>query len=267
MRGNTMLRRISTLKGLTIGAIDGDIGSVYDVYFEAQHWTVRYFVVDTGTWLSGRRVLVSPMSVRHPADVVGDRLNVSLSKAQIEQAPSWDVDKPVSRQHEMAYSQYYDYPYYWTGPARWGMGWDPLTGVAPAVPRPDPVEEEILARERESADIHLHSAGDVSGYYVEALDDDVGHVEDFLVDDRTWAIRYIVVDTRNWLPGRKVVLSPQWIKTVSWNDSRVYVDLLRKEVETAPEYDPNAPLERAVETRLYEHYRRPTYWDEERPRR
>jgi sporulation protein YlmC with PRC-barrel domain len=263
---DAMLRTISTLKGLTVRAIDGEIGSVYDVYFDAQHWTVRYFVVDTGTWLSGRRVLVSPMSLRNSADVVGDRLNVGLSKAQIEQAPSWDTDKPVSRQHEIAYSRYYDYPYYWTGPARWGVGWEPLIGTAP-VPRPDPVEEEILARERESADVHLHSARDVLGYYVQAADDDVGHVEDFLVDDRTWAVRYIVVDTRNWLPGRKVVIAPGWIKTVSWDDSRVYVDLLRKEVETAPEYDPHAPLERAVESRLHEHYRRPTYWDEERPRR
>jgi len=261
-----MLRGISTLKGLAVSAIDGEIGSVYDVYFDAQHWTVRYFVIDTGTWLSGRRVLISPMSLHNRADVVGDRLSVGLSKAQIEHAPGWDTDKPVSRQHEIAYSRYYDYPYYWTGPARWGGGWVPFTGVAP-VPHLDPIEEEILARERERADSHLHSARDVIGYYVQAADDDVGHVEDFLVDDGTWAIRYIVVDTRNWLPGRKVVLSPRWIKAVSWDDSRVYVDLLRREVETAPEYDSDRPLERALESRLYEHYRRPTYWDEERPRR
>ena len=119
----------------------------------------------------------------------------------------------------------------------------------------------------ESADPSLHSARDVIGYYIQAADDDVGHVEDFLVDDRTWAIRYMVVDTRNWLPGRKVVISPGWIKTVSWNDSRVYVDLSRAQVEAAPEYDPNVPMERAHEVRLYEHYRRPKYWDEERERR
>lgn len=261
-----MLREISTLKGMTVGALDDEIGSVYDVYFDAQHWTVRYFVVDTGTWLSGRRVLISPLSLKSSADVAGDRLNVGLTKAQIEQAPSWDTAKPVSRQHEIAYARYYDYPYYWTGPARWGIGWDPLTGVPP-VPSPDPVEEEILARERESTDVHLHSARDVVGYYVQAADDDVGHVEDFLVDDRSWAIRYIVVDTRNWLPGRRVVISPRWIKTVSWDESRVLVDLLRSQVETAPEYNPDAALERALESRLHEHYRRPTYWDEEAPRR
>ena len=101
-----MLRGISTLKGLTVGALDGEVGSVYDVYFDDKQWTVRYFVVDTGTWLSGRRVLISPMALRQPADVVGDRLQVGLSKAQIENAPSWDTDKPVSRQHEIAYARH-----------------------------------------------------------------------------------------------------------------------------------------------------------------
>jgi hypothetical protein len=127
--------------------------------------------------------------------------------------------------------------------------------------RPNPVEEEILARERESADENLHSASDVIGTYVQASDDDVGHVEDFLVDDRTWAIRYLLVDTRNWLPGRKVLIAPAWIRSVSWEESKVHVDLSRSEVEAAPEYDPSRPLERALEARLHEHYRRPTYWD------
>jgi hypothetical protein len=257
-----MLRALSTLKGLTVGAIDGDIGSVHDVYFDVDRWTVRYFVVDTGTWLSGRRVLISPLSLRDPG-VEGNRLNVSLSQARVERAPSWDTDRPVSRQHEIAYARYHDHPPYWAGLARWGMGGDPLAGAA-AVSRPGPVEEEMLARERESADASLHSARDVIGYYVQAEDEGVGHVEDFLVDDRTWPIRYLVVDTRNWLPGRKVVIAPAWIKSVSWDDSRVYVDLLRGEVETAPEYDPSTPMERALESRLYGHYRRATYWDEER---
>jgi hypothetical protein len=260
-----MLRAISALKGLTVKAIDGDVGSIYDVYFDGKHWTVRYFVVDTGTWFSGHRVLISPMSLRGAA-VIGDRLDIELSRAQIEQAPSWDTDKPVSRQHEIAYSDYYNYPYYWTGPARWGFGWDPYIGaVGPR--RPSAVEEELLARERESADPNLQSARAVIGSYVHAEDGDIGHVEDLLVDERAWAIRYIVVDTRNWLPGRKVVISPAWTKTVSWEESKVYVGLRRAEIEAAPEYDPNAPMERAQESRLYEHYRRAKYWDEERERR
>jgi hypothetical protein len=198
--------------------------------------------------------------------MVEDRLNLRLSRTQVEQAPSWDTDKPVSRQHEIEYAQYYDHPYYWAGPARWGGAWDPLIGAAP-IPRVDPVAEEIRARERESADPNLRSARDVIGHYIQAADDDVGHLADFLVDDQTWAIRYLVVDTRNWLPGRNVVISPAWIESVSWDDSRVYVNLTRREVETAPAYDPRVPLERPLETRLHEHYGRPAYWDEERARR
>jgi PRC-barrel domain len=260
-----MLRELSGLKGLTVNATDGEIGSVHDVYFDAKTWTVRYFVVDTGTWLSGRRVLISPLSLG-AARLTDDRLSVQLTKRQVEEAPSWDTDKPVSRQYEVAYAQYYDHPYYWTGPARWGWAWDPLVGPSPD-PRPNPVEEEIVAREREGANPNLHSARDVTGLYVHAQDDDVGHVEDFLVDDATWAIRYLVIDTRNWLPGRKVVIAPSWIRSVNWADSRVEVDLHRAQVEGAPEYDPRVPMERPFETRLHEHYRRPKYWDEEQIRR
>lgn len=256
-----MLRAISALKGLTVNAIDGDVGRVHDVYFDARQWTVRYFVVDTGTWLPGRRVLVSPLSLR-TVGMTGDRLDVGLTRSQVERAPDWDSDKPVSRQHEIAHSRYYDHPYYWTGPARWGLGWDPASGIAPVVP-PSPVEEELMARERESADHNLHSASSVIGCYVQAADDVVGHVEDFLVDDRTWAIRYLIVDTGNWLPGRKVAIAPTWIRDVRWEESKVHVGLTRSQVEAAPEYDPSVPMEREMETRLHEHYGRPKYWEQE----
>jgi hypothetical protein len=126
--------------------------------------------------------------------------------------------------------------------------------------------QEILARERESANPNLHSARDVIGHYVQAADDDVGHVEDFLVDDPTWAI-HMAIDTRNWLPGRKVAISRSWIKSVSWGDSKVYVELRRHQIEAAPEFDADVPMERTHETRLYEHYRRAKCWDEERERR
>src|SRR5262245_45644258 len=152
------------------------------------------------------------------------------------------------------------------GPARWGSAWDPWSGLA-APPPPDPVEEEILARERESADTNLHSARDVIGYRVQAADDQVGHVENLLVDLQAWAIRYIIVDTRNWLPGRRVVIAPGWIHAVSWDESKVFVDLSRHAVETAPEYDPDVPMERELEARLHEHYGRAAYWEEEQQRR
>lgn len=260
-----MQRTVSDLKGLSIAATDGDIGSVQDVEFDDASWTARYLVVDTGTWLPGRRVLISPISARG-VDAPGGRLSVSLTKAQVEACPSVDADKPVDRQYEVEYSRYYGYPYYWTGPFRWGatryadeafitggLAPLPVVEVPPPPPEPPPLEGP--------GDPHLRSAREVMGYHIEATDGDIGHVEDFVVDDREWAIRYMIVGTRNWWPGKKVLISPEWISRVSWSDSRVYVDLTREGVKAAPAYDPERPLEREYESRLYGHYGRRNYWE------
>ncbi len=257
-----MLIKMSEFDGYGIQATDGAIGSVHDVYFDADTWTVRYFVVDTGTWLTGRRVLISPRAVRG-ADPEPRRLDVALTREQVEHSPHVDTARPVSRQHEIAFAEYYAYPYYWGGPFRWGF--EPYPGALAAPRGRSAVEEEIRARERESADPDLHSGREVIGYYLEATDGDLGHVEDFLVDDLSWAIRYMVVDTRNWLPGRTVLVSPEWIREVDWADSKVRVDLTRASVERAPEHDPDRPLERDAERRLHEHYGRRAYWDREVP--
>jgi hypothetical protein len=141
-------------------------------------------------------------------------------------------------------------------------------GYGGAVPAAGPpsgtsaTEREVLARERQEGDPHLRSAEAVSGYYVHASDGDVGHVEDFVIDDRDWAIRYMVVDTRNWLPGKKVLVAPEWIGEISWSNSTVQVSLSRRQIENSPEYDPSRPLERPYETSLYDYYGRPRYWDE-----
>jgi len=240
------------LSGLKLAASDGDIGSVSDLYFDDRSWTVRYLVVDTGTWLPGRRVLISPISLRASADE--SAVEVSLTKEQVEASPSVDSDKPVDRQYEEQFSQHYGYPYYWTGPYRWGASALPGDVALAGVPIADlPVVE--------GGDPRLRSAADVMSYYIEAVDGDIGHVEDFLVDGREWAIRYMVIDTRNWWPGKKVLVSPAWINEVSWPDSRVYVDLTREGVKSAPEYDPDHPLEREYESRLFQHYGRTRYWE------
>lgn len=252
-----MLRAISELKGIGIAATDGEVGSVSDFYFDDLTWTIRYLVVDTGTWLPGRQVLISPMSVKGPT--TADRIHLALTKQEIESSPSIETDRPVDRQHEVALSSHYGYPYYWEGPYRWG----PMSYPAAAVmsPLPEPVAQEIEARERQGADEHLRSAREVSGYYIEAVDGDIGHVEDFIVDDEAWAVRYILVDTANWWPGKKVVISPEWIREVSWSDSRVYVDLPREQIKAAPEYDPGRPFGRDAEARLIEHHGRRKYWE------
>jgi uncharacterized protein YrrD len=247
-----MLRSASHLKGTTIAATDGDIGSVQDLYFDDLTWTIRYLMVDTGTWLPGRQVLISPRSVGTVTDE--DRIPVALTRSQVENSPSTDTDKPVDRQYEEEYSRYYGYPYYWTGPYRWGATAYPGEALA------FPVAPEMLYPPP-AGDPSLRSVRNVTGYYIEATDGDLGHVEDFIVDTGEWALRYMVVDTRNWWPGKKVLISPQWIREMSWPESRVHVDMTKDAIKQAPEYDPDQPLAREYETRLFGHHGRRTYWD------
>lgn len=260
----TMLRSMKNdLKGFTVGATDGDIGKVEEFYFDDTSFTVRHLVVDTGGWLGGRKVLISPRALRD-IDWADKRINAALTKAQVEKSPAIDTDRPVSRQHEIEYYAYYGYPYYWTGPYMWGAYPDPfpLTG-----------RETSLEKERhwdwagEGGDPHLRSSAAVTGYHIAATDGDIGHVEDFLVDDARWAIRYMIVDTRNWWPGKKVLVSPEWIERVDWSDSKVHVGLTREQLQKSPEYDPSGPVKRDYETRLHDHYGRPSYWGDRRDER
>ncbi len=264
-----MLRKASGLDGFTIGASDGDMGRVVDLYFDDQSWTVRHLVVDTGRWLSGRRVLISPMSFK-AMDWDNSRILVDLTKQQVESSPSIDTDRPISRQNEMDYYGYYGMPYYWTGPYRWGAWPTPLDWGASAAGTQNPeaaeAREAVMSGEREPGDPHLRSMGTVTGYYIHASDGNIGHVEDFLIDDQDWAIRYIVVDTRNWLPGKKVLVSPEWIERISWADSTVYVNIVRETIQRSPEYDPSRPLQRGYEASLYDYYGRPRYWERDRDR-
>ena len=248
-----MLRNLNEVRGIAIHAVDGNIGSVDDFYFDDERWAVRYLVVDTGDWLPGRRVLISPISVTG-ADWIRSRLDLSLTKDQVERSPDVDTHKPVSRQHEVEYANYYGYPYYWYGGGLWGAEGFPAALAATTVSES---MEDRGASLQEQADPHLRSLKDTVGYYIEALDGDIGHVDDMLADDKTWAIRYIVVDTGNWLPGKKVIIAPEWIRGMNWAESKVFVDLRRKEIEGAPEYDPAATVESEYEERLYGHYNRP----------
>jgi len=253
-----MLRNIKDLRGYAIRATDGVIGEVDDFYFDDEDWAIRYLVVDTGRWLSGRKVLISPLAVGHP-DWLGQLLPVSLTRAQVEKSPDIDTRKPVSRQQEAAYFGYYAYPYYWGGAGLWGMGAYP--GSLAAENR---VEAQLKPRwihpTPTADDCHLRSCRAVIGHHVHATDGDLGHVQDFLVDEHTWAIRYLIVDTSNWWGGHQVLIAPQWITTVSWSDAKVSVDLTRQAIKDAPPYDSLAQLDRQQEQSIYEHHDRPDYW-------
>ena len=244
------------LKDFAIHATDGELGSVHQLYFDDETWAIRYLIVDTGGWLGGRRVLISPFSVIR-TDWDAKRLDVALTRKQVENSPDIDTHRPVSRQHEAEYLGYYGFPYYWGGPFLWGTAYYP-TGVAVSE---SPSAEALVERiGRESSDSHLRSTEDVTGYHIEAANGEIGHVDGFVIDDEAWAIRYIEVATRNWLPGKKVLVAPAWIKRVSWTNSKVYVGLSCEAIQDAPEYIESRPVTREYENLLYFHYGRPPYW-------
>ena len=249
-----MLRSVKELYNYTIMAEDGEIGRCKDFLFDDQLWTIRYMVSDTGKWLPGRKVLISPISLGDPN--WGYRLfQVKLTKKQIEKAPDLDEDAPVSRAYEMRWFSHYGWSYYWFGGGLWGPAADP-TGLYVKGKK-----ERISDEDTKLSKSHLRSAEEVMGYHIQATDDEIGHVEDFILDDENWTIRYMVVDTGNWLPGRKVLLTPAWIDSVDWGNNKVSVDLTREQVKDSPEYDPSAPVNREYEVRLYDFYGRPRYWE------
>lgn len=243
-----MLQILSGLKRMSIGASDGEIGRVRDAYFDDHQWTLRYLVVSAGSWLTGRRVLISPWAIRD-VDWQAQRVDVALSREQVRNSPDMDADKPLSRQYETAYSDYFGYPYYWMGMFAWGPVPFPKEGAIA-----DPAHE--AGRREKNGDPNLRSANEVERYHVEAVDGSIGHVDDFIFDDATWGLRYFVVDTRNWLPGRHVLISTDWVDRVSWEGRNAYVALTRDEVRNSPEYDA-ASFAEAEEDALYRHYGRP----------
>jgi hypothetical protein len=231
------------------------IGEVKDFYFDDQHWHIRYLVVSTGTWLKGRKVLISP-EVVHAPDWGLRIFPVDLTKDQVRNSPSVDTDKPVSRQYEEQLRQHYGWPPYW-GPA--GVVDPALAPLAPA-----PREREMTEGDRPldlKGDPHLRSVNDTDGYRIEARDGEIGHVEDFLLNGEIWRIWYLMIDTRNWWPGKKVLVSPAWIQSVRWDKSHVVVDLTRDAIKTSPGYDPAAPWNPEYAARLHDHYQRPRYPD------
>ena len=256
-----MLRSVNDLAGYSIEASDGEIGSVVEFYFDDENWTVRYLVAHTGGWLMGRKVLISPAALGD-VDWESKRLWVNMTKQRVQDSPDIDTDKPVSRQQEMKYYDYYNYPYYWGGPYLWGPVGYPRYAAAYPAAAPSTVKNEIDSAARNKDDVHLRSTREVTGYYIDALDGDIGHVDDFLIDDETWTIRYLVVDTKNWWPGKKVLISPEWIRSVSWSETKVFVDLSREAIKNGPEYNPSDSPGRDYEKHLYEHHHHPDYLSE-----
>ena len=222
---------ISSMIGYEIRATDGDLGKVDEFYFDDETWTVRYIVVETGNWLSGRKVLISPVAFGK-TELESRTISVNLTCSKVWNSPNIDTERPINRQHEAELNEYYQWP--------WRGGYGGSFGTTP-LPLSD---DEVLAEQEASVsghrdDPHLRSTREVTGYHLHATDGEIGHVEDFIVDDENWTILFLAVDTTNWLPGKKVLLSPQWINRVEWADSSVYFDLTRESVENSSEFNPS----------------------------
>ena len=226
-----MLHDLKPLRGVTLGASDGDLGHVKDFLFDDQSWAVRYVVADTGSWLPGRQVLLSPHSLGHfPAG--GKVLRVKLTRKQIEDSPSIDAHKPVSRQYEEEYYRYYGWPYYWRGESLWGMSGFPILEQGPPPFPGEPAPSAPPAPER--ADAHLRSANAVMGYVIQAKDGPSGQVLDFRVEDRSWAIRALVARIGHRFSGRECEIPTEAVERISWDESSVCLSLAREAVEKLP---------------------------------
>lgn len=219
-----MLQNIKALYGNKLAASDGDIGHVKDFYFDDKTWVIRYLVADTGSWLTGRLVLLSPHALGK-LDPNEKSLHVNLHKKQIESSPSIESHKPVSRQYEIEYYRYYGWPAYWEGGAMWGLGGFPV--VLP------PLKDELAAhlQHHHRDDKHLQSARAINGYAIQSTDGAIGHVTGLMVDDKSWAIRELVVETGHWYSGKEILIAPRKVERISYEESKVLVNLTKADIQ------------------------------------
>ena len=226
-----MSQSLKQLYGKKLGASDGEIGHIKDFYFDDQNWAVRYVVADTGSWLTGRKVLLSPHAFGR-LDQAGKVLLVNLTRQQIEDSPSIESHKPVSRQYEEEYYRYYGWPYYWQGDGLWGMSGFPILELPSSALPSDPTTSSHWPGE--GADAHLRSTQAVNGYLLQASDGMLGHVCDFMMDDQSWVISQLVIKTGHRLSGKEVEIPASQVSRISWDESAVFIKLSQEAVEHSP---------------------------------
>jgi len=245
-----MLFNANSIRNYKLLCTDGEFGKVKEFLFDDSHWTVRYLVADTGNWLTGKLILISPYALLS-VDNEAEHISTNLSKEQIKNSPPLESHLPVSRQYESSYHDYYGYPQYWAGSLMWG--------ALPHISR-DSKEWKRSSDIENSKDSHLRSSKDVTGYRIEASDGEIGHLDDFILDDETWAIRYLAINTKSWGTGKKVLISPKWIDHIGWDVSEIYVNLSQETIRQSPEYNDDVIISRDYENSLHGYYGQSGYW-------
>jgi len=248
-----MLRLGSSLKGYKIEATDGSIGTVADLLFDDTTWKLRWMVVDTGGWLGGAKVLIHP-SMIGVADSVDETLSVRLSKKQVENSPGRLQDRPVSQQSESDLYDYYGWDPSWSG-SYFGPGAIMTSHLNGAANRR--METALLVTD--DGDPHLRSINAVTGYHVHATDGAIGHVEDMLIDDQSWLINYLIIDTSNWWIGQHVLISPFAVKEINCSDSIVSLDIPGDRIRSSPPWTPVEPVDAPYQVQLHGYYNWPGY--------
>jgi len=248
-----MNRNIKKIVGYNLKETDGEIGNIEDFYFDDITWKVRYLVIRTGNWFTGRKVLISPKSLQK-ADWENEEFLVNLTKDQIQNSPDIDTEKPVSRQQEEELYNYYPWGTYWgADPDEHGAG---IFGAMPS----ELYNSELNTSKAptavavESNDQHLRSTDNVTGYKIHATDGEIGKVVDYIIDDTNWQIKYIIVETGSWLDSRKVVLPVRWIRDISWENSVLIANVTTEQVQTSLEFNPDEVLNSSYGENLNAYY-------------
>ncbi len=262
-----MLVSLKELSGSTIKATDGDLGQVKDVYFDDRSLTIRFLVVDTHPWLPlSQKVLISPISLlEFSADDYA--MTVSLSKDMVKNCPKVEEHETVSREFEKIYYDYFGYGYYWTGEGAWGEYAYPTalfhgnilpfenietnnsetgnsetgnseTGNSETNnSETDNSETDNVADDNFETANHLRSANELAHYSIDAVDGKKGYIYDFIWDTYNWSLRYLVIDTRDWLPGGKhVLVSPEQFDSFNWGNQTVSCNIGLQQIKACPEY-------------------------------
>ena len=227
-----MLHLAHKISGAAVRGTDGDIGTLEDFYFEEDRWTVRYLLVDTGKWFSGKRVLISPMSVSGEWGRKG--VPLKLTKEQVWNSPEIKESGDLSPESESQVLTYYGYPDYWGSASLWG-NFDSPTALVSGIPIDAASVAEKKGIDPEAR--HLRSVKKSTGYHLHARNGEIGHVDDFLIGEDSWRIRYLLVDTSNWIGGRSVIVSPETVESIDKDRGQLYVAADREAIKQAPELE------------------------------